>query len=118
ITTNNSGNASFNFNGGTLKAANNSANFVDLGGANQNAYVLSGGAVIDSNGFNVTIPQALQDGGGGGGLTKTGAGSLSLTAANNPYTGPTNITAGRLVVTGSLSATSGVNISAGAYFNA
>lgn len=47
-----------NFNGGTLKATANNANFfADL--ANTGAFVRSGGANIDTNGFNVTITEAL-----------------------------------------------------------
>jgi fibronectin-binding autotransporter adhesin len=41
---------------------------------------------------------------GTGGLTKTGAGTLELTVANT-YTGPTNVNAGTLIVTGSLAVT-------------
>lgn len=98
VTVNNSGTATFNFNGGTLKAAGASANFVDLGGAGQTAKVLAGGAVIDSNGFDVTIPQALVDGGGGGGLTKQGLGTLVLSGANT-FTGDISVQGGTLSLT-------------------
>jgi autotransporter-associated beta strand protein len=104
ITGANTGTATFNFNGGTLKAAGNTANFVDLGGASQSAVVKSGGAVIDSNGFNVTIPQALVDGGGSGGLTKNGTGTLTLSGTNT-YTGTTTINAGTLALSGSILST-------------
>ena len=50
------GNRSFvNFNGGTLRANSAQADFVAV----TNAQVRAGGAVIDSNGFNITIGQAL-----------------------------------------------------------
>jgi hypothetical protein len=105
LTTNDNGTATFNFNGGTLKAAGASANFVDLGGASQTVKVKDGGAVIDSNGFDVTIPQALIANGSGG-LTKKGAGTLTLAGANT-FTGATAITNGVLALgaTGSILST-------------
>jgi autotransporter-associated beta strand protein len=59
------------------------------------ANVRAGGARIDSGAFNVTVPQPLLDGGAGGGLTKLGTGTLTLTARNT-YTGPTTVSAGTL----------------------
>lgn len=111
ITNNNNGTAVFNFNGGTLKAANAGTNFVDLGGASQTAKVLAGGALIDTNGYNVTIPEKLLSGAvSDGGLTKSGTGTLTLSAANT-YNGATAVNAGSLILTstGSL-ATSGVTV--------
>lgn len=95
ITTSNNGTATFNFNGGTLRAANASATFLDLGGASQTAVIKAGGALIDTNGYDVTISQALLDGTGGGGLTKNGLGTLSLTGANT-FTGDILVNAGTL----------------------
>jgi len=111
ITNNNNGTATFNFNGGTLKASNASTNFVDLGGAGQSAKVLAGGALIDSNGYNITITEKLVTGAvSDGGLTKSGLGTLTLSAANT-YNGATAVNAGSLLLTstGSL-ATSGVTV--------
>ena len=52
-----------------------------------------GGAYIDSNGFDVTIAQALSPISTGiGKLVKQGAGTLTLSAATNPYTGDTQVT--------------------------
>lgn len=111
ITNNNNGTATFNFNGGTLKAANASTNFVDLGGASQSAKVLAGGALIDSNGYNITITEKLVSGAvSDGGLTKSGLGALTLSAANT-YNGATAVNAGSLLLTSTASlATSGVTV--------
>ncbi|MFT3788901.1 MAG: autotransporter-associated beta strand repeat-containing protein [Tepidisphaeraceae bacterium] len=69
-----------------------------------------GGAIIDTSGFNVTVGQALLASGSGG-LTKKGAGTLTLGGANT-YTGLTSVEAGRLAVNGSI--VSGVSLSGGA----
>lgn len=95
--TGNTGNTGvFNFNGGTLKASQSDAGFFSVG----HAFVQEMGAKVDTNGFNITIGQALKHGGEtaiDGGLTKSGAGNLTLTAANS-YTGKTLVTAGALVL--------------------
>ena len=58
--------------------------------------VLSGGANIEvGTGVSSTVAEAMLDGGGGGGLTKTGDGSLALSGTNT-YTGPTRVNAGIL----------------------
>jgi len=82
------GTSALNLNGGTIVAAANNANF--LHGVTA-ATLASGGVTINSAGFNVTIAQALQD--GGGALTKIGAGNLTLSAPNT-YAGATTINAG------------------------
>ncbi len=84
--------AAFHFNGGTLKASNSTTSF--MSGLNT-VDVESGGAVIDTNGYNVTIPQALTTASAAGGLTKNGAGTLTLSEANT-YSGSTTITQGTL----------------------
>jgi autotransporter-associated beta strand protein len=84
--------STLNFNGGTLQANANSATFVS--GLFQEL-VGSGGAIIDSQAFNIAIPDALIDNGGGG-LTKNGSGTLALTGANT-YTGANVVNAGTLI---------------------
>ena len=89
----------FNFNGGTLKPTASSATFMQ---GLTTAQIKTGGAFVNTNGFDITIAQSLLTGGAGdGGLTKSGAGTLILAGANT-YTGPTNVTAGRLALRGSL----------------
>ncbi len=82
----------FNFNGGTLKPTASSATFMQgLTAAN----VQAGGAIIDTAGFNITIGNALTD--GGGGLTKNGNGTLALNGGMS-YSGSTLVSAGTLSV--------------------
>ena len=98
ITVNDNATAAFNFNGGTLKANSSAADFIQLGGGSQTANVLDGGAIIDSAGFNVGIPQMLSGGGTGiGGLTKIGNGTLTLSGGYT-YSGPTKVRGGTLVL--------------------
>jgi autotransporter-associated beta strand protein/T5SS/PEP-CTERM-associated repeat protein len=86
----------FNFNGGLLKAATGAnANFINTLDA---VTVKAGGALIDSNGNNITVNAALLDGGTGGGFTKSGAGTLTITAAAT-YTGETKVNGGTLELT-------------------
>ena len=105
--------STFDFNGGTLQAAAGaSTNFFS---PLTNVVAGTGGAVIDSNGNDITFAAAL---GGSGGLTKGGDGQLVLTAGNT-YTGPTTVTAGTLQLgngsaNGSIDHTGGLSLAAGA----
>ena len=109
--------STFNFNGGTLQATAANANFI----SNVIINVRDGGATIDTTGGSVTIAQPLVhstlsgDAASDGGLTKTGANTLTLTGANN-YSGGTTVSAGILSLTlnNTLSNNSAVRLAASA----
>jgi autotransporter-associated beta strand protein len=90
--------SSLYFNGGTLQANTNNANF--LSGLYQAFSGPNGPAVIDSQNYNITVGQQIQD--NGSGLVKLGSGTLTLTGANS-YTGNTVVSNGALIVTTSSS---------------
>ncbi len=111
----------FNFNGGTLKpTASHGAFLQGLTRAN----VRNGGALIDTGASNITIAQPLLhsavggDAATDGGLTKSGAGKLTLTATST-YTGPTTIQNGTLELgtLAALSSTSSIVIHPAAVLN-
>lgn len=86
-----SASAAIEFDGGVLRALKNQGNFLqDF--QSGDVTIHGGGAFIDTNGFNVGISTDL---GGTGGLTKQGAGALTLTGVNT-YTGGTTISDGTL----------------------
>lgn len=117
------GSSYVNFNGGTLKAYSTAA--ADYTGTFltglTGAYVKEGGALIDDGGLAITVGQALQHGGTAdkdGGLTKSGAGMLTLTGVNT-YTGDTVVSTGTLAVgsTGSIDNSASISVSSGAVFD-
>lgn len=88
------GTAAVNIDGGLLRLTANNGNVFGTG---LNPVINAGGFTVDTNGFNGTIPTDLTGGAGAGGLTKKGAGLLSLLGTGT-YTGPTTITEGGLVL--------------------
>ncbi|MGH6763716.1 MAG: autotransporter-associated beta strand repeat-containing protein [Phyllobacterium sp.] len=85
------GRASFTFDGGILRATGNEADFLQNFSASD-VTIASGGAFIDTNGFNIGIDMGLS---GGGGLTKLGDGTLTLMNANS-FGGTTQVEQGTL----------------------
>lgn len=98
----------FYFNGGTLKVdptvASSSLGWIQSGSAADSqiyTYVGQNGGQLDTNGTDQVIyTPLLHDpaySGTDGGITKLGAGTLTL-VGNNTYTGPTTISAGTLQI--------------------
>jgi len=78
--------------------------------------VYAGGLVVDTNGFDVTLAAPLLSGAGGsgaGGLSETGAGTLTLAAADT-YSGGTTVSDAVLVAENSAAIPSGSLLSIGA----
>ncbi len=102
------GQAVLTFNGGTLRPTADAATF--LQGLNA-ATVGSPGGTIDTNGHNVGVVQAFT---GPGGLTKSGAGTLTL-GGTSTNAGRTTLAGGGLVLTGTLGA-GGLDVGANTTF--
>jgi fibronectin-binding autotransporter adhesin len=90
-----------NFNGGLLQLTASSANLIAANAADVTMNIGNGNAVINLNGFNTTISNAL-NGVGTGGLTVYSAtpGTLTL-GGNNTYLGPTQISGCSLILNSS-----------------
>jgi fibronectin-binding autotransporter adhesin len=103
-----------NLNGTVIQASAASVNFLhDI----FLCQVKSGGAIFDSQGFNLTIPQSLPNNGGdgSGGLTKLSAGTLTLSGVNT-YSGPTVVSGGKLLTSTDSSGNGDFSIANGAGF--
>jgi autotransporter-associated beta strand protein len=88
------GTASVSFDGGTYKLMASQGTMFGTGVVTT---VKAGGATIDTNAFNGTIGTVLAAGSPSGGLTKQGAGTLTLSNTNT-YTGVTTINGGTISV--------------------
>lgn len=87
----NGGTGTVNFNGTQIVAtAENTVNFIS--NTVDNAVIGDFGLLVDSNGFNLSVPKSLS---GTGGVVKSGAGTLSL-LGNNSYAGDNVLDAGGL----------------------
>ena len=82
-----SGAATFNFGGGSLQASGDFSSSLPM-----TVTGIGGNATVNTNGHAVTLSRTLT---GTGGLTKSGAGTLTLLAANN-YNGTTTVAGGTL----------------------
>lgn len=110
----NAGTVSFNslsnFGNGTVLGFNGGAlswNGVTTDISTRTVTIAAGGATLNTNGNNVTLANIIGNSGAGG-LTKTGAGTLTLNGAN--YAGTTTVTGGTLVANGSIAGGAAVNI--------
>ncbi|MFD0894876.1 autotransporter-associated beta strand repeat-containing protein [Luteolibacter ambystomatis] len=107
--------STINFNGTEIRANASGGNFGNGGTANFR--VQAGGLIFNSNGFDSTIANPLINSlTTTGNLTKNGAGTLTLTGAST-FTGALNVNAGTLALTtGTVPATTAVNVAAAAKF--
>ena len=80
--------------GGTLTATGD----LTSGNLSRLTHSLSGTAVINTNGYSVTLPGVISD---SGSLTKNGTGTLTLSGTNT-FTGTTRINAGTLTLNNAL----------------
>ena len=96
-------------NGSTIIASQSNANFITLaggtGGANgwvaNNLWLGNDGAILNSNGYDIGVTMALGNfSNQSGSLTKTGVGTLTL-SANNSYAAGTTVNGGVLEIAGS-----------------
>ncbi|MDY0170786.1 MAG: autotransporter-associated beta strand repeat-containing protein, partial [Thermoguttaceae bacterium] len=104
IVTGGTANKSINLGGATLGALANWSSSLPM-----TLTGIGGDAAIDTNGHTINLSGILS---GSGGLTKAGEGTLVL-GGNNSYRGDTNISAGALLVNGSLHADSAVTVQSG-----
>jgi autotransporter-associated beta strand protein len=93
----NQGTKTISFDGGTLRAGASSTTFLNAA-TGLTVNVKDGGATIDTQASDITVAAALVANGTGG-LTKSGAGILTLSGTNT-YTGDTTVSAGTLAVNG------------------
>jgi autotransporter-associated beta strand protein len=91
---------------------------ITVNGLSGNGLVTSSAAgalvfTVGANDQTAVFSGGIQNGAGTVALTKTGVGTLTLSGVNS-YTGPTTVSAGTLVINGSLAASTAVTVLAGA----
>lgn len=104
--------ARLTFNGTVVKPTQSTNDFVTVGYndlSTSSALVGNGGAIFDTDGKNLGLTISLKQSGSGG-LTKLGAGALTLIATNHTYAGATTISGGSLVVSSDNPSTNSVPI--------
>jgi autotransporter-associated beta strand protein len=90
-----------------VKAKQDESNFItNLDTAN----LQGGGAVINSDGYQLATSQVFT---GTGGITKNGAGTLTLSSTSS-FTGATTVAGGTLVISGNISTSSLTTVNSGA----
>ena len=97
--------------GGTLRW--DAGNTQDITAGGRLTLVAGKNATFDTNGNDVTLATAFGGGAIGASVTKSGAGTLRLNAANS-YNGPTTVAAGILAVDGSIASSSLTTVDSGA----
>ena len=104
------------FNGGVLKPnANNTSNFMSAY-SGMTVKVAEGGAIIDTDGYNVAIGAELTSGATmDGGLVKRGAGTLTI-GTTPSYNGATKIEGGTLVMPSGYTYPGGLTVGAGTIY--
>jgi autotransporter-associated beta strand protein len=103
--------ATITFDGGTLRPLVASTTYM---GGLTSAKIKNGGARFNTANGGITITQNLLEDSGstGGGLTKDGGNTLTLSGANT-YTGDTTVSGGTLQVNSSIAAASAVKVNGG-----
>lgn len=104
--------------GGILKLSAGVANLTSTLGGAFSFRLGTGGGIIDTQAFSTAMSMAISDvSGQNGALTKSGLGTLTLSAANT-YSGPTTISAGTLALSGAASlASPNIIVGANSTFN-
>ena len=101
--------STISFDAGTLRALADQGDFLS-GYQAGDVTIKSGGAILDTNGHTVGISAQIS---GTGGMTKQGAGTLTLSGSNT-YSGGTTIASGTLAVAhNSALGSGGVNVASG-----
>lgn len=106
------GASSIAMNGGTLRWNTGTTQDLTAGTSSRLTLVDGKTATFDTQGNNVSFSNALGGGAIAASVVKTGSGTLTL-AGNNTYTGTTTVSAGTLVINGSIS-TGVVTVESGA----